>query len=559
MARDRKKPFLPLTRRQMLKGIGTGLALDPVSVLIDGLLKGIVTKAANAVATEEPRNHVLVALPGAPPHWVWDGALNANRRAGMATPHPSIVHRFNASGDAIYSAPNVTVNGETLSLPYLWSCTVPKAGGGFHNMTELLRHWFGIVGIDLEVDGHRSNLIKQERVSAAAPSLAGTVADASNAALGAVAISGAPPHEAFSSRRGGTLTLVNPTANTNPLQSLLYPFLVKGEFESLPADYRTRREAMRVAVNAATDALGAYARARGPGYEVLERSRSAALSLFSQGLDEAIGAYPALLQKYTTLIARSWTDRIAGINNVAVPTAGVDPNHLSIDENMRVTRANLVDLIQPASGSTIRTLAEGFAAAEFLLVRGLCASALIGASGYGSLFPANNNARKDGIFDEHRVGKLVSLMCNTWLYRSIAACILELKAALTAVNKWDDTVVQVGGDMNRVPRRNGAGSDHGFMAQVVSVFAGHLTKPVVVGNIRNASTAHAYLNATHGTDDFIWGESGPTSIDGSARPVKMGNVASTIARLLRVNPPLPNEASLVDAMGNPLVPKGGLV
>lgn len=553
------KKLCNLSRRKALGVLGACGAMpflqDPIEVLVNGLIEGLIVDAQAATAGMPPRKYVYIALNGGPARWVFDNPLQPYAGTLAVNPAPQVKTRVNASGRLEYATTSVTRAGVTLQMPWLWTARIPTADGGTVPMVELLDNMLMIRGVNLLIDGHGPNAQKQLRPVPSGGSLNGLVADASDAPLPAVGMPGGSI-SAFKSKKGVGLAYSGDLyATSDPLRVLLGPF---NRGTDVPAEYLGRRQAMEVAVNRALAKLGEYAQSGAPGAENLVQLRSKAEALIKQGIGDVRAEYVRLLNKYQALISRcaaaaqlsdpanpmtipGVTDRVtphSGLNVVG----GITPQSGMHDRILRNT--DLRTLISPATDTG---LAAGFAVTEYLLLNGLTSTTVFGSSGTQDVYFENSSSRdtptvidppRSGIitFDEHYVGSYVSFFVNSFFYRATAACIRELITQLKAKNLFNETVIQLGGEFGRNPRSNESGSDHGWMADSTSLFSGAINRPMVLGNTR-------IEGAEHGAGS--WGRAAKVKVDGSEQELTIGHKTSTICHLLRVKPILTNNSPLI--------------
>lgn len=559
MSKTSKKPFV--TRRQALSMIGVcggaSFLNGPVDVLLGGLVDGIFAKAQAAATGVQPRNFIYVNLNGGPARWYWDLPLRPYPSAMPILTNPHVNTRFSGTGSTAgapeYHTLQVTRRGVTLDMPTLWGQTIPRVGGGSVAMAELLDNMLMIRGVNMRMDGHPDNNDKQVRPSAAGPSLNGLVADVSSRPLPAVGLPGGP-NGAFKSGTG--VGQVNLSSFSDPLRRILRPF--SRASDGLTTGYLSRRQAMDTAVSSALRSLGAYAKSSGAGAESLETVRSSAESLIRQGIGDVSSEYSQLLAKYENLVRRCANDVMPGVTdrpirhsdlivlNGYTPQTSVQEGYIRNADVRTVLRAD----------SRPGNLAAGFAVAEYLIKNGLSSTVSLGSSNIQNLnfedlrdraSPATAGASVTGLwgYDEHFGGSVLSVILNSFLYRCLSACLYELISVLKANNMFQESVIQIGAEFSRNPRNDQSGSDHGWMANCTSLFSGVIDRPIVLGNTTLDS---AYADGT-------WGAAASVQVDGANQQLTIGHSTSTIAHLLRVQPILSNNGSLVELKpGAPLAP-----
>ncbi|MCB0393103.1 MAG: DUF1501 domain-containing protein, partial [Bdellovibrionales bacterium] len=181
--------------------------------------------------------------------------------------------------------------------------------------------------------------------------------------------------------------------------------------------------------------------------------------------------------------------------------------------------------------------AEQFALVEFVVTNDLSRSITICPRSISGIMI--NGGRANMIFDQHNVGCIISYYLNSMYYRALSACLLELIEILKSQGKFQDTVIDVGGEFNRNPRNNGSGADHGSAGGSMALYTGMLNSPMVLGNI---------YRDRGGNYSGTWGQGAPISQYGI--PLDIGHWGSTIATLLGVPSPVTARPSIVSVNGN---------
>jgi len=563
--KKRQKGALDFSRRQLLTlmgGCSTGLLLrTPMQTLIDGLVDGIIHKAhagANPSAVQS-RNYVLVCLSGAPARWYFDLPLEPYAPR-TAIPNPMVATRFAASsgtnaGMPVYASVPVSHGGQTVHLPYLWSCSIPTPGGGRVPMSELAKNMLIIRGVDMLADGHPNNREKVLRPDKGSPSMNGLVADGSSAVIPSVTLGGAPSDIFRSSKARGNVTLGALDSITDPLSSILSPF--NRNADTLPPNYLSRRQAMETAIQRGLTSLKKYSESASPGAGDVFDARHRAEEMLRNGIGDASASYTTLKAKYADLIRRCAeyaTNPIAGITDKRVDRASYSSlgGHeiFRVDDGITALNPDMRTLL--LSETTIPHLAGGFAIAEYLIANGLGASVVLGVN-LLSMVRWENPLRylttniptatvNAGLtFDEHFRGLIVSLITDSFLFQALGACLYELTQVLRQKQLYDETVISVGAEFSRVPRNDRTGSDHGWMGNTFSIFSGAVKAPMVVGNILSNATLNAPVYSTAST----WGHASPVQVDGATRSLSISHVCATVAELLRVKKPVAGSSTLV--------------
>lgn len=549
-----------MNRREALGIFGVApLALNPLEVLVGSLVSGLFNKAqAETVGKKDPpaRNFVHILQFGGAPRWYFDAPLSPYENK-TSVPNQGVATGFQDHGShlglPVYSRSKVVRGNHELWLPSLWTSMIPTSGGGSVPMMALLDHILMIQGINLGLDGHPSNANRQNRPDPGSPSFTGLVADRSDTPIPAVqAFGGLAVHKSLKG-----IGQVSVTSKTYPLGELLSPF----KHAALNDGYMNRREAMDAVINKALGRLAQYAQSSVPGSENLFEIRHQAEALMRKPLGNLASAYSMLYLKYHGLIetALGSMGSVRGIGDKEIRTALFPTNEFGVTNFTRISHSTVDSCVKnkdlrtvlQAGKSTIENLAEGMAIAEYMLVNGYSSSVTLGTNvlrgfryedrvrfGNGQAVSALD---QEGVWesDEHAGGVAVSVVINSFRYRALAACLYEFISVLKAKGIFNDTVIEIGGEFNRSPRNDGSGSDHGWWGTAVSLISGAISGPHIVGNVKSAGVSSG---ANYGGS---WGAAAPVRVDGADTALGLGHVSSTLAALLRVRSPTPNNMSLL--------------
>lgn len=554
------------SRREFLAKAGSSSLLPafngPALVMMQGLLDGIIQKAYadSDPKAIKPRNFVYISMSPAPPRWYFDSFLNPYSKDSTITPHPFIATRFKstqtgAAGIAEYATVPINVNGVTINAPWLWGSKIPTPTGTA-DMKNLLGNFLGIRGITMGSDGHAVNMVKHLRPSGSEPSLNGLVADASSAAIPSVGLNGAPMlTSAYKSAKGIGQVSANVTEDPaySPLNAILSPF--DASKDSLGSGFLKQREALAQAIGIGLSALGKFSNSGVAGSDTLFSVRNSAEDLIKKGISSVVDQYAGLFNKYHTLISQCANYASIPITQLTDKSIGIpsDRNRVRLD-GVFAGNSDLRTFL--TSQSRFYDLAGCFAVTEALLLNGLSSTISLTQSSPDFLNITNitdfdgkalpGQAPTSISFDEHGIGQYPSLLMSTFTYRALAACIYELATQLQKKGLWTETVVQVGAEFNRIPRTSLNGSDHGWTANSTSIFSGAIKAPLVIGD--------TYIDTKDGGDygntPTARGVSAPTLINGSLNNITPGYTTSTVAELLRVQPPLGNNSPLIRELPN---------
>lgn len=590
-----KKPTCYFTRRQLLAMSGVAGALpffrDPVAVALRSLSDGLITSAQAAdTRSGQPKNYVFLYLPTGIPRWYFDQLLKTAKSDPKFVHNPQVNTRFDWSTPGAVTPVYDTVtspansSGTTYEFPYLWASQIPTSSGSTVPMSSLMKNMMVIRGVNMLADSHPLNAMKQIQPVTGGPSINALVAQASNRPVPTISDNSTTPNcfvaafvtPAYHSPLGIGMMSYNRAVGTDLLTQILHSFDRSGD--ALPSTFMSRRQALDSAIQQGLSSLASFAASSQPGSSSLYASRSNAEALMRSGLTNVSGSYSTLFSKYNSLVKACVTMPRAGVTDAAVPysalpttathpttgqpvqlTDGLGNRTMSYVNNtgLAPTSNQSSDLRNMITSSlSVGGLAEGFAVAEYMLVQKYSSAVTIGfdyptgmnyekpmlASG-STAGPATVIGNGQWVNDEHFTGAATSLVVNSYLFQSVAACLYEFINQLKAAGIWDNTVIQIASEFSRTPKADASGADHGWMANLCTVMSGAIPGPIVVGNT-TVDTIYGY-GGSYGMAGTVNHLDGPTS------QLLIGNVASTVTSLLGVITPTPNNASVftIDSSG----------
>jgi hypothetical protein len=441
-----------------------------------------------------------------------------------------------------------------IQMPYLWASNIPTPNGGNVPMANLAPHFLMMRGINQLVDGHGFNRTLQ-LVPGTGLSLTGLAADASTTPISSLSISTSGSLPAFVSKKGLSAKLVY---SINDALSVF-------------TGSSTLTEISNSSVDTAIDNLLNVMRDRPvekhPFLPTTYLDRRNAKALMKKNFGDVTVAFNTLKAKYVDLMTRAFTDSslfLADVENLAIPGdfASVKFN---INEPNRFTGANIQDIF--INTTKINNLAESMAITEFMMVNRITSSI---AANLGSISNLNWQQYKDintGVavngqisglnLDFHTVGSVMNVVMMTKYYKAVAACLYELISQLkntarpSGGNLFDRTVIAFNGDFNRNGRTDMRGSDHGFNGSSYTIISGMNQQCNVVGNITSDNSS-GYVGT--------WGKAAPVSANNN-RELLIGNAASTVAAMMELPSPTPNDAPVATknsstGLMTPALPRG---
>lgn len=505
-----------INRRSIIKlsalGVASATFQGPVQYLIQSVLNGMINDAVAKDQGLNPRSHLFIQLPGAPPRWTWDPLVPYESISNMNS-NVQVGTSFINGGKSI-AYKTINING--VNMPWLWQFDVASSGGGMRPISELMNDLLIMRGVNAGNAAHSAARQLQVQPSGMPTSLM-----ALNADIGTTPI----PHINMNtydinyySKSGLGATTLRVGSNDQPLSTLLSPFQNR-----LSGDLMSKRNSIDKELKQVMNSLGDIAIQRNPGAKEIILSQKDAEELIRRGFNDMAKIYKDLQSKYKDIVLRSKTRnyKMAGINDA--PVYGLYYGSKNEDLRSRCEN-NKMEMI------------EQFAVSEYVLKNKLSSSIAFGARGIMA---------QDNGFDEHTFDPLTSVYFNTLFNRCLGACVLELKDQLTSKNLWKETVVNISGEFGRRPSHqpgqkfHNFGSDHCPEAGSITLISGCLKGPEIIGNIlKETSTVSDYIHS-RGTCGYQASNGGEFGLLTSA------HYANTIATILRVPKPLTAGKSLV--------------
>jgi hypothetical protein len=526
-----------LSRRQFLNYAASssivGLCRSPAKALFATILGGMSQRAWAQSLGLAPRNLIDLCENGGPARWMCNTFLSPYSSAGI-NPAPMVGTRFKNVGGRYIGVQYETVRQKGIDVPWMWSHELPSANGSTRPMADLLDNLLCIQGINTRNAGHASSQLWHMLPVGALKSTSALSADASNAPFAALNIN-AP---SFVFRSTESKTALSVSTSGNMLSTLLDPFRPAGTPE-----FRTKKSELREAYDSLLPSLDALARAGHPGAEAIVQNRESALQLVATNFDALAGEWTTLLAKYRSLITRAIYDParpLVGINDLPIGEAGSGAPELYQVTNGSALNLHLSSDLRTAvdSRTTINGLAEGFAFTEYVIRAKLTSSVALGIGSIGPFVRQSDGASIEVMGnDQHTCGLYPTMYFTLLRHRAVLACLAELIDQLKAQNIYNDTVIRLAGEFTRNPRGL-IGSDHGFRGQVLNLYSGAFSGPLIIGNLRNDG-------------NLGWGSGG--KIPELGRQLNLNDSTVTLAHLLRVPAPLTSASPVVTLSSGGLV------
>ncbi len=555
------------TRRDFLRqSMMASASISPLSLFLSNMASHYITNAtalAQGLPTEHMMNMFTVYLAGGPARWVWDQALSPKAEISDLK-NPSLITKF---GQGFDNAPGVykSVMIDDVYLPHIWSGKIPTVNGSVQ-MEDLAHHMLAIRGIGNPNDGHDNNAAKLI-TPVNGPNIPGLLSDLSTRPLPSVGISGSAGF--FKSSKG--VSHISVSESGNMLYSALSPFTLSRRFTGQDGQLLYDADlGLPNGISTSTEALFdqffvAMSQNSGSLHRFLPstyQDRKNAKNLMMQDFSTLSTVFSNLSLKYSTLVQRCFNDSsvfLSGVDDVPVvgnkesPFFNIQCDTPSISGRGKYSGS---DLRASFTASTaISGLVSSFVLAEYMLtmkysqsvvgvirgIQNLQFDQLYSVDSAGNPVSATSNESGAYSLDHHFCGASTLLLMNTRFYRALSACLFELISVLknTDGNMFNRTAINIISEFSRNTLAGGGETAHGYKGVPFSMFNGMIRKAHVIGNI-----GYEYNNTTALTARGLWGAAAPMQTMGG-RPLNAGNIASTIASVVGVPSPSPNNMSLI--------------
>ncbi|MBU6152732.1 MAG: hypothetical protein KGP28_00390 [Bdellovibrionales bacterium] len=569
-----KKNGIGIPRREFLtdvasSAISAGMLSSRASRLIFSAAIAHFLKPELAHASTPTNDMVFVNFFcfGGLVKWVFDLPLTPNTTDSIPTNQINPYVGTQITPGTLALTYNTVTNPlfQGIRMPSLWGGQIPTNGGGSTAIANLTPNLLMIRGINELFDSHEIQS-KNQLLLGGQYSITGLMADVATTPFPACSY-GDPL--AFNSKRGLTNFNISRTW-TNPLETAL------GSFKNDSLWVENSSASLSAAIDSLLNTMKTVSASKHERLPLTYDQRAKAKQLILTQFGDLQNEFNTRRNIYKTLLEsalRNSAFHTSGLDTVSVPgltTPGPgnidyqNPNsstsrsllsrRLGLEKNVVYTGANF-NAASVWANATIPHMAEGFAIAEFMITKGLTSSLNISLGGFAGLSIDNSHdystntssARSDYGFgntgmDMHDTGSVIATIAMTRWYRAYLACMNQFINVLknTAVpgggNIFQRTVIANTSEFNRSPRVLEDGSDHGWAGQSYSLFSGMIESCQVLGNVAPSQNT-VYPG--------IWGFNGKIA-ENNNRELLLGNVASTLATLLNIPSPSPNESTLVN-------------
>lgn len=462
------------SRRDFLKtgSIAAGAALTPhqalAGTIINSLFRQSFAEAANLVS---PRYYVNLSMGGGPPRYNFDHWLRPSASDPVVTPaaYAATALKYNSNREWTgWEYKTFDYNGS--QVPHIFSTFGTSAEQAF------LDSFLVIQGYGSGVDSHGVNALLQQHPLAAAPSISGLLADNTDRFFEAIQYPPRGNSGRFVSKKNIGLNVLSNT----PLAQLLAPLSTAGTSAGLRSAQQDLFSNLRSFLNSLGSNSKAMQIARSSianSYKLLQKTE----------FNDYAAEYTAAETAYQTAIDQAVQQTyISGIN--ATPAGeriAITSDGASLFRRETFYIAQGKNISEMGQNGTIRQLAASLALAEYCIKNDLVTVFELTA---GMIEGLRNDSSSTETFrqgnDCHGTGGMIAFSAFSLFYRGIIAALLLFKQRLQAAGKWNNTIVHLTSEFDRVVSPGGSG--HGTQQMVASVFSGAINGgPYVVGNISN--------------------------------------------------------------------------
>ncbi len=543
-------------KRDLLKlsGLTVGASFfNPLEIFIGSIIDGAIKQAAADTIGSSNSKFILLQQYGAPVRSMYDHFINPYNDTGFIT-NPYVATKFVKQSGSTYD--NVTyattpyLAGSTQThVPHIWSQSIPTASGGSVAMSSTLKNLLSIQGINALNSAHPGaarNLMRP----ATAYTVTGLLADKSTSPIPILKMNST--NISYQSKTSVPIVDLPFKSNSNMLATLLSPFQKQAQQQISQANPDLNLKIERALASISEFSKTNYSEKLGN----FEGTRTKAVELIQAGLDDLSNHWDGLLAKYKSLISRSITNYSEFEGFGDAPIGNLSPS--SRGNDYRYSAAGAIvkdsDLRTAIPTLLVNGMAERFAVAEYSITRDFSQSVTMITNGSPlAKFKSTTNGNPVNAsiaHDAHFIGVMPNLMIQSFTYRAMHACLHELITQLKnktlgdGTTYFDNSLIYVGGEFNRSPRSDKSGSDHGWQAASASLYSGKIDQFKVIGN----TYAQSYVAGKRGsgsTRPGSWGYHAPIP-ELSNVTLNYGHLASTMAKILNVESPSPNNPSLVN-------------
>lgn len=472
-----------MNRRQALGLIGCAAVAASLGNPLLSLFRSVI-KGGKKSAFLGNKIHVHVYSYRSPPRWHFDQFLNPYGHEKFV-PNHYMATQYMPENGRYTSYMNRLIPWKGLQLPPIWAEKVSRNSGAA-GYDELLDNLMSVQGFDAGSSDHSSAGEYLMVPPGWDRGVAQIMAESSTSRLPPVALD--CTLKMADSRDPAQLLSLKTSSSKNALERILRPFdcsllkdnplvasLLEQEFQS---------------------ALGEINRAglhlKGAEREQLLKENEDAVGLFRDCVADLDSKWEKLYEKYDRAVWDALDYISPGINDLPIGTADIKARASGKEytiQHQQITSPDLRSAI--AKGTYLPDMAAQFAVAEYLASHRLTNSITLQPSHFSGVH-FQNEGGKSQIWqidhDQHSMGAFPALYLNHFYFRALGACLVEFTRSMKAVRTptgrlFDEVVVQVGSEFNRVPNPGLGGTDHGWQAAGVTYLSGAIQGPTLLGRV----------------------------------------------------------------------------
>lgn len=517
-----------LSRRKLLKqlGLGSGMALSasPFDMFVNSILDDRLNRALAETSGSEANNYICLFMPLAPSRWMFDLFIDNTDPLFVSNPH--MITKYVESGGRYTDGVYETIESHGMRVPYLWKFPVAASGGGTRPMTDLLNNMLAVQGVRTASASHMPSQdahFTPLGASSSIPALPGEHSDLLFPGL----VSTSSSFKFLNDSNKSPVRFPTYVAG-NQIKEIFKPFLA-----NLDSQFIQNQEAVASKIQNAAKALSDMSIIGKNAVEAISDDAANAAKMIKNGFGDLDAAWDTLLAKYSDLTLRSIhpDSPLEGITDKPIGSLPAADRGLAYQNGSKIIQTeDLRDLITPTQG--LNRFVSSYAIVEFMITNKYTKSI---TRDIGSFTGVN--------YDEHALGQMPHLFYRSLHSRAVASCTLELIDQLKASNMFSNTVIDIGSEFNRTPRLDLGGSDHDWEGKSLVLYGGMIEGPIVIGNIKQHSGRINHPGTYSG---------GP--VEELGRSLNIGDVAATLATLLKVKSPVTAASSLVAFNEDKIVP-----
>lgn len=484
-------------------------------------------------------NYIQLNLYGGPSRWVFDNFLAPKKGLSFLS-HPHVGSRFkNSDGEIEYHLEEY----RGFQIPILWNERLQDQSVA----RDLLGNMITIRGIDPDTVGHPQGAMRSVRPDEEKPSLHGLLSDQINSPLPTVLFGSNPATRAYSSHQRSGLNI--PLDGKNLIEEILKPFYFDSKGSSLFSDSPKKALSQAIANIESVQGFTSY-----------KKELKKSLSLYIENFDDYLSEYSQILDHYEKLIQFNFRGSSLS-QHQKINLQQVNPQKLEDFQRYKVDYESYLkggSLESFFSSAHLGYLAHQFASMEFLIKKGLVKSFMfsspnemgdyiLGASNEDNIDASSFDkktlitAKKKGVkvqMDSHDVGSIAELASSYLYFKCTTGCLIRLKNELSKVKLttgktlFDNTLIHITSEFERVPRLDGSGSDHNDHGHTSSFISGSISKFQIQGNIEVNSDGQGTIGTAAKVKHF-------------GRRLAPKDIYRSVCEVMKVKCPIPRTVALL--------------